>query len=487
MMKKFDILSDHPIWPHFVEICKIPRPSGKEEMIIGFLIEFAKSLTLEYKLDEVGNLLIMKPATAGKKKTKKVILQSHVDMVCEKNIGTIHNFETDPIEPWIEGDWITAKGTTLGADDAIGVAAQMQILASTDIVHGPIECLFTIDEESGMTGAKELQQGFMDGDILINLDSEDEGELFIGCAGGIDTVATYNFKHAATPKQTIAYKVLLNGLVGGHSGDEIHKGLGNSIKILNRFLWEAIKNFDIRLNCFSGGNLRNAIPREAWAVFVVSGDKISALENFHSEFYQTVKKEFSITEPKLGFSIEKVSQPKYVLEEAFQEKLLNSVYTCPHGALAMSQEIAGLVETSTNLASIKFNDTEIEITTSQRSSAESAKVDVAQMVESAFKLSGASVIHSGGYPGWTPNTNSRILEITASAYKRMFKTEPEVKAIHAGLECGLFLEKYPNLDMISFGPTIRGAHSPDEKLSIESTYKFWDLLVEVLNKIPVRK
>lgn len=483
-MENFNILNDHPIWPYFLEICEIPRPSGKEEVIIGYLIEFAKSHKLEYKLDEVGNLLIFKPATVGMEKMKKVVLQSHVDMVCEKNIGTIHNFETDPIEPRKDGEWIKAKGTTLGADDAIGVAAQLQILASTDIEHGPIECLFTIDEESGMTGAKEIQKGFMEGEILLNLDSEDEGELFIGCAGGVDTVANYNFEPAETPKSTIAYKVLVDGLVGGHSGDEIHKGLGNSIKILNRFLWEASIKYDIRVHCLSGGNLRNAIPREAWSVFVITKDRAAELKKFHSEFYKIIGKEYAITEPNLGFSIEEFSRPDYILDKNFQDGLLDSLYTCPHGALSMSQEIPGLVETSTNLASIKFNDKSIEITTSQRSSVESAKIDVSQMVECSFKLSGASVEHTGSYPGWTPNTNSTICEISASAYKRLFKTEPKVKAIHAGLECGLFLEKYPKLDMISFGPTIRGAHSPDEKLNIESTYKFWDLLVEILRNIP---
>jgi dipeptidase D len=300
----------------------------------------------------------------------------------------------------------------------------------------------------------------------------------------MDTLATYSFEPAQTPESSIAFKVLVNGLVGGHSGDEIHKGLGNSIKILNRFLWEATKKFGIRVHCFSGGNLRNAIPREAWSVFVIKKEQATELEDFHSKFSEIIRNEFAITEPNLGFSIETFNFPEYVLDKKFQDSLLDSLYACPHGAIAMSQEIHGLVETSTNLASINFNENHIEITTSQRSSVESAKIDVSQMVESCFKLSGASVVHTGNYPGWTPNTNSRILEISASAYKRLFKTEPKVKAIHAGLECGLFLEKYPQLDMISFGPTIRGAHSPDEKLNIESTYNFWDLLVEILRNIP---
>ena len=480
-----DTLPKHPIWEYFKEISRIPRPSGKEEKILKFLINFAESLDLKYMQDKVGNLLIMKPSSSGKEKVKTVILQSHVDMVCEKNMDIDHDFDNDQIEAIVEGDWIKAKGTTLGADDGIGIASQMAVLAAKDIEHGPIECLFTIDEESGMTGAKGLQADFLKGKILLNLDSEDEGELFIGCAGGIDTVAKYSYESIDTNNNSKAYKILVNGLKGGHSGDEINKDLGNSIKILNRFLWQAVQRFGVKIHLFNGGNLRNAIPREAYAVIVVPEEKAKELEDYFYEFVRIISSEYIKTEPNLRLLIEKTDMPGEVLEETFQLKLLSSLYACPHGALSMSKEIPGLVETSTNLASIKFqNERQIKVTTSQRSSVESAKMDAAWMVESAFSLSNAKIEHSGGYPGWTPDTSSEILKIARMAYGRLFKTESEVKAIHAGLECGLFFEKYPELDMVSFGPTIRGAHSPDERLHIGSTYKFWDLLIEILKNIP---
>ncbi len=478
-------LSDaHSLWGHFENICKIPRASGKEEKIIHFLIEFAKDLKLEYAQDEVGNLLIKKPASRGKENLPAVVLQSHVDMVCEKNRNTRHNFDTDPISPVVDGNWIKAKCTTLGADDGIGVAAQMAILETKEMVHGPIECLFTIDEESGMTGAKGLQSGFLNGEILLNLDSEDEGELYIGCAGGMDTVATFKYTPEETPEGTKAFKLYVEGLKGGHSGDEINNGLGNSVKIMNRFLYSAEKDFDVRLSSFNGGNLRNAIPREAQAVFVVKKEKTESLEHFAKDFFNTVSEELSGKDPELNIRIEKTALPDHVLQKEFQHRLIASVYACPHGAFGMSHEIPGLVETSTNLASVKFTkDNQIEVVTSQRSSRESAKEDIVQMVASVFDLAGAEVEHSGGYPGWVPNKDSKILEIASKAYNDLFDVQPKVKAIHAGLECGLFLEKYPELDMISFGPTIRGAHSPDEKLDIESTYKFWDLLIEILKRI----
>jgi dipeptidase D len=478
-------LSDaHSLWKHFEDICKIPRASGKEEKIIQFLIEFAKELKLEYARDEVGNLLIKKPASKGREDTPVVVLQSHVDMVCEKNLNTSHNFDTDPIKPFIKGNWIKAESTTLGADDGIGVAAQMAVLEAGELVHGPIECLFTIDEESGMTGAKGLQAGFLKGEILLNLDSEDEGELYIGCAGGMDTIATFTYTSEKTPENSMAFKIYVEGLKGGHSGDEINKGLGNSVKIMNRFLYSAEKNFQISLCTFNGGNLRNAIPREAQAVFVIKKEKAESLNQFTKKFFHTVSEELSGIDPDLNIRLQETAIPENVLQKKMQNRLIASVYACPHGAFGMSHEIPGLVETSTNLASIKFiKDNQIEVVTSQRSSRESAKEDIVQMVASVFNLAGAEVEHSGGYPGWVPDKNSKILEIASKAYKDLFDLQPQVKAIHAGLECGLFLEKYPKLDMISFGPTIRGAHSPDEKLDIESTYKFWDLLVEILKRI----
>ena len=481
-------LPAHPIWDYFSDILQIPRASGKEEKILAYLKIFAKNHNLVYSQDKPGNLLIKKEATRGKEDIETIILQSHIDMVCEKNMDTRHDFDKDPIRVQITDDWIIANGTTLGADDGIGVASQLAILASEKIEHGPIECLFTVDEESGMTGAMDLGKDLLTGKILLNLDSEDEGELFIGCAGGIDTLATYEISHTKTPGSHTAFKLFVNGLKGGHSGDEIHKGLGNSIKILNRILWEGSKKFDLKVHSFTGGNLRNAIAREALSTFVIPHDKIQIFQTFYAELSDIIKAEYSKADPGLHFQLEETNLPDVVFERSFQDSLLSALYACPHGALSMSRDIEGLVESSTNLASVKqANNKTLEITTSQRSSVESAKTDISQMVESVFFLSGAKVKHLGSYPGWTPNTESTILEITRSAYEKLFGNKAEVKAIHAGLECGLFLKKYPELDMISFGPTIKGAHSPDERLHIESTYKFWDLLLEVLKMIPEKE
>ncbi len=483
-MTLIELSDSHPIWKHFNNICKVPRPSGKEDKIIEFLINFSKENKLAYSLDEVGNLLIRKPASPGKKNVPTVILQSHVDMVCEKNLDIKHNFESDPILPIVDGNWIKASGTTLGADDGIGVASQMAVLEASDLEHGPIECLFTIDEESGMTGAKGLNKGFLDGKILLNLDSEDEGELYIGCAGGLDTVITFQYLQDKIPENSQAFKIYVEGLKGGHSGDEINKGIGNSIKIMNRYLYSAGLKFQLRLHNFNGGNLRNAIPREAQAVFVIDNKYEDSLIRFTNQYTKIISDELAGKEPNFNIRIKKIKLPEFVLPEETQMKLIASLYACPHGAYTMSNEIPGLVETSTNLASIKFiSGNQIEVVTSQRSSRESSKEDLAQMVASVFNLAGAKVKHSGDYPGWTPNNNSEILSITSAAYKDIFQVDPQVKAVHAGLECGLFLEKYPDWDMISIGPTIRGAHSPDEKLDIESTYKFWKLLVEVLERI----
>jgi dipeptidase D len=472
------------VMKYFDEILQIPRASKKEEKILRFLIDFAKHHQLLYKQDKAGNLLISKPASRGKEKTKTVVLQSHVDMVCEKNSDIKHDFDKDPIHAYVDGEWVKARGTTLGADDGIGIAAQLAVLASNEIEHGPVECLFTVDEETGLTGAFALQKGFFEGKILINLDSEDEGELFIGCAGGTDTVASFQFKKEKPGKNDISFKVAVSGLTGGHSGDDIHKGLGNSNKILNRFLWNLNQKSSLRLVSFDGGNLRNAIPREAYAVFTIDEDKIVEMGDLFQTYSKDIKREFFMTEPGLNLSLEKVDLPDYVIDINTQSALLNSLYACPHGVVAWSQTIPGLVETSTNLASVKLKGNQIEVSTSQRSSIESAKWDIACMVEATFLLAGARVTHGKGYPGWAPDKNSEILKITESSYKKLFHTKPIVRAIHAGLECGLFLEKYPDLDMISFGPTIKGAHSPDERLHIESNVKFWELLIEVLREIP---
>ncbi len=477
-------LQPQVVWHYFEEICKIPRPSKKEARIIEYLVAFAVKNELQYKTDTIGNVLITKPATEGCEQLKSVVLQSHVDMVCEKNSSVKHDFEKDPIVPLIEGEWVKATGTTLGADDGIGVAAQLALLASNDIKHGHIECLFTVDEETGLTGAFNLEDNFFSSKILLNLDSEDDGELFIGCAGGVDTVATFEIKEEEAPQKYFAFKVEVSGLAGGHSGDDIHKGLGNANKILNRFLWDAARKHKLRLHCFNGGNLRNAIAREASAVAVVPSSQKEPVRIAFNIFYDEICTELEVTEPKLRMNLESRDLPETVFEEAFQTNLLNAMYACPHGVMQMSANLKGLVETSTNLASIKTKDDKIIVTTSQRSSIESAKEDVAAMVRSVFELAGAEVVHGEGYPGWAPNTDSEILAITRESYERLFGETPVVRAIHAGLECGLFLQKYPDLDMISFGPTILGAHSPDERINIETVNKFWLHLLDVLENIP---
>ncbi len=485
-MKTLQELKPEKVWSYFDEICQIPRPSKKEEKITEYLMEFGKKHNLKTKEDKVGNVIIKKPATKGKEDLKGIVLQSHIDMVCEKNSDVEHDFDNDPIQPYIDGGWVKAKGTTLGADDGIGVAAELAILASDDIEHGPIECLFTVDEETGLTGAFALKKGFIeDGEILLNLDSEDEGELFIGCAGGMDTVATFSYKNRSVSSKSTAFKVIVKGLKGGHSGDEINKGLGNSNKILTRFLWNAANDFKLRLSNFDGGNLRNAIPREANALVAVPNKYVDEFNDYFKQYSSDVKNELSFTEPNLELGIEETYLPKSVINKKIQRNLLNALYACPHGVIAMSQEMSGLVETSTNLASVKFIEgRKILVTTSQRSSIDSSIHDVAAMVESVFLLSDAKVEHSDGYPGWKPNSNSEILRVSENSYQKLFNVKPVVRAIHAGLECGLFLEKYPNMDMISFGPTLKSVHSPDEKIDIETVQKFWDLLLDILKNVP---
>lgn len=483
-MKRLNKLEPQPLWNYFEEICQVPHPSKKEEKIISFLFDFAKSHNLEIKKDKIGNLLIKKPATAGRENCQVVILQSHLDMVCEKNSDTIHNFDTDAIKPFIEDGWVKAEGTTLGSDDGIGIAAQMAILTAKDLVHGPIECLFTVDEETGLSGAFALEPGFMTGKILLNLDSEDEGELFIGCAGGIDTVGTLIYENVVTPPNSFAVKLEVKGLLGGHSGDDINKNRGNANKILNRFLVFANKKFEMNIAEFNGGNLRNAIAREAYAIITIPNTEKENIIVEWNVFASEMEFEFSNCEPKLTLVHQSVKVPEFVIDSSAKERLLKLISACPHGVLEMSTRMPGMVETSTNLASVKFrNGNEILITTSQRSEIESRKYMAADMVESVMNLAGASAEHSDGYPGWTPNPDSEISQITAKSYKKLFGVDAVVKSIHAGLECGLFLEKYPELDMVSFGPTIRGAHSPDERINIETVDKFWKLLVDVLENI----
>jgi len=472
------------IWNYFSEILRIPRPSKKEEKIAAYLIEFAKRHQLNYKVDEIGNIVILKPETPGMKNRKSVCLQSHMDMVCEKNKDTDFEFESDAIRAYIDGDWVKAEGTTLGADDGIGMAAQLAILASDTIEHGPIECLFTVDEETGLSGAFGLKSGFLRSTILLNLDSEDDGQIFIGCAGGRDTTARLKFERKSVPKDFLAFKIIINGLKGGHSGDDINKGLGNAIKILVRILNSASEKFGARLADINGGNLRNAIAREAEAVVLINNVAEKEFSQLVHEFGQSVKNELKTTEPDLNISLLEAKIPEFIIDETSQKKLMLALYACPHGVIQMSRDIPNFVETSTNLASVKVIDDCFLVTTSQRSSVASALDDVVNMVASVFHLAGADVKHTDGYPGWAPNTQSEILEIARSTYERLFKTEPKVLAVHAGLECGLIGEKFPGMDMISFGPDIKGAHSPDERISISSVQKFWDWTIEILKSIP---
>jgi dipeptidase D len=480
-------LKPNAVWGYFEDICQVPRPSKKEEKIIAYLLNWAKENNIEANRDKIGNVIMKKPATPGKENLKSVIMQSHMDMVCEKNSDHEFDFNKDAIQPWIDGEWVKAKNTTLGADDGIGVAAQMAVLTSTDIAHGPIECLFTVDEETGLSGAFAIQPGFFDSRLLLNLDSEDEGEIFIGCAGGVDTLATFDYVKSEVPEGHIALRIDIKGLKGGHSGDEIHKGHGNSNKILNRILWFATDEFGLKVNNFDGGNLRNAIPREASAIVTIPAKEKEGFTAYFNQFTKEVKYELQENGPDLELTLTDVATPEFIIDEETQYNLLNAVYACPHGVFAWSYKLEGLVETSTNLASVKFVENEqIVVTTSQRSSVASSLDDIANMVETVFSLAGAVVKHTDGYPGWAPNPKSEILDIASASYERLYGKKPVVRAIHAGLECGLFLEKYPDLDMISFGPTLRGVHSPDEKINIETVDKWWKHLVDVLESIPAK-
>lgn len=474
------------VFHYFEEICQVPRPSKKEEKIRAFLVNFAKQHGLEYKEDEAGNILIKKAATPGMENRKTVILQSHMDMVCEKNNETEHNFETDPIQTYVDGEWLRAKGTTLGADNGIGVATELAVLAADDLQHGPIECLFTVDEETGLTGAFALKEGFMEGEILVNLDSEDEGELFIGCAGGAGTKAEFPCPMVQAPEGYFFFRVAVKGLTGGHSGDDINKGRANANKLLNRYLMQLMQRYDLRLCMIDGGNLHNAIPREASALCAVPMAEKESVRVDLNIFLAEVENEYAVTEPNLTMELESESAQPEVMEPEAMKRFLHAIYAVHNGVYAMSQDMEGLVETSSNLASIKQREGKLLVVTSQRSSILSSRKDMSQMVRSAFELGGAVTETGDGYPGWKPNPSSEILKVAVESYERLFGVEPKIKAIHAGLECGLFLEKYPSLDMVSFGPTLRGVHSPDERMLIPTVEKFWLHLLDVLAHVPVR-
>ena len=473
-------LAPELVWNIFDQITKVPRPSKKEEKIRQWLVDFAKQHNIEYHLDATGNILMRKPATPGYEDHQTIVMQGHIDMVCEKNSNVDHDFENDPIETIIDGDWVKANGTTLGADNGVGVALSLACLIDDSFQHGPLEALFTYDEETGMTGANAIEEGFMTGKVLINLDSETEGQIFIGCAGGMDTVGLFHYTPAPAPKDLYYAKVKVSGLLGGHSGGDIHLEHANANKVLARFL---TTQPDAVLAAIHGGNLRNAIAREAEAVIGIpysSKDNVVAELN---QFAAIIEGEVGDIEKGMKLTIETVDTPETVIEKEVADRLIKALIVCPHGVQGMSRSMPGLVETSTNMASVKMIEPGvIKVETSQRSSVESEKRAIAQAVATTFSLAGAEVKQGSGYPGWKPNTNSPIMKVCADTYRDLYGKEPEILAIHAGLETGLFLTKYPYLDMVSIGPTMEGVHSPDERLYIPSVGTFYAYLKEVLSR-----
>lgn len=479
-------LEPRPVWNYFHQITQIPHPSKKEKKIIEFMKDFGQKNNLETTVDKVGNVIIRKPATKGMENRKGVIFQTHLDMVPQKNNDKKHDFEKDPIETIIDGDWVRANGTTLGSDNGIGVASAMTVLASKDIAHGPLEALFTVDEETGMTGVFNLKKGLLKGDILLNLDSEDEGELYVGCAGGIDVSITNDYGQEKSPQGMVAFKIVAKGLKGGHSGVDIALGRANSNKIMFRFLMQAESDFGIRLSEAAGGDLRNAIPREAYSIVLVPEIKSAQFKKFVKGYEKMYRAEFLETEPDLSFTAQKVDIPAKVIKQADQYRIIRVLFACPNGVQRMSQAMKGLVETSNNLAIVKCLNGKFETYCLTRSSVDSSKDATAWKIAAVFHLIGAEVTLSGSYPGWKPNMNSAILKTMSGVYEKKFGKTPEIKAIHAGLECGILGGVYPNLDMISFGPTIKHPHSPDEKVYIPSVKKFFDFMCETLKQIPVK-
>ena len=487
MKKEIKDLNPAPIWNFFYDLTQIPRPSGKENKVIAYVKKFGEDRGLETIVDEVGNVIIKKPATKGMENRKVLLLQGHLDMVPQKNSDKNHDFENDPIEVFVDREWVRAKDTTLGADNGIGVAAALAVMDSEELTHGPIEALFTVDEETGMTGAFGLKKGILDADIMLNTDSEDEGELYVGCAGGLDVNISYPFKEIPVPDECLAFQVSLSGLKGGHSGLDIVLGRGNSNKLLFRFLKHAVNAHAAGLSHVDGGGLRNAIPREAEAVIIIPDEKEKGLKKSIQEFEAIYKNELSAVEPDLKLGLQKTDMPGVMIDSDTQDRLIKGIIACPNGVMRMSNSMPGLVETSTNLASVNSQKGEIKIKCLMRSSVDSSRDELAGMMESLFTLAEADIYFDGAYPGWKPDMDSEILKVMKNVYKDLYGKTPEIKAIHAGLECGLIGGVYPELDMISFGPTIRNPHSPDEKVHIESVRKFWVLLVETLKSIPVKQ
>lgn len=487
-MNSTDIRQLEPtsIWQNFYSLTQVPRPSHKKEEIGAFLENFGKSLGLETLRDEIGNVLVRKPATPGMENRKAVVLQAHMDMVPQKNSNVAHNFQTDAIDAYIDGEWVTARDTTLGSDNGIGLAAAMSIMQSTGIPHPAVEMFITVDEETGMHGAFGLQPGFLKGDILINMDSEDEGELYVGCAGGIDADISFRYKEVEVPEGDVALKVSLTGLKGGHSGVDIHLQRANANKLMFRFLKDAVSDEEARLASIDGGSLRNAIPREAFAVITVPAEGVDDMIEYVKECEGLFIEEYKGVEDKISFTVEQVELPTGLIPEEVQDDLINGVIACPNGVERFIPELPTVVETSNNLAIIKSDGSSIVIRSLIRSSVESRKEELASMVQSVFSLAGAKVELVGGYPGWKPNLESPILKVMSNVYENKYGKIPKVMIIHAGLECGILGTHYPKMDMISFGPTIRFPHSPDEKVNIATVQKFWDFLLATLENIPVK-
>jgi dipeptidase D len=479
-------LEPKALWNHFADLNAVPRPSKKEERVIAFMLAFGRSLGLETTEDKIGNVVIKKPATTGMENRQTVVLQSHLDMVHQKNSDTNFDFDTQGIEMLVDGDWVKANGTTLGADNGIGVAAIMAVLASTDIAHPALEAMFTIDEETGMTGAIEIDPSNFSGTILLNLDTEDDDELSIGCAGGIDTNTSYAYTQVTAVKDAVSFEISIRGLLGGHSGMDIHRGRGNANKLMTRILYQGISLFPLSLSTFDGGSLRNAIPREATAVVAVPKENAASFEAFLTDFKATLLSEYNSIEKALKIEWKQVGTPAYVADYEDTLKILNTLYAVPNGVFRMSPDIEGLVETSSSLARVILKDGKFITQSLQRSSVESTKSDVANAIRAAFENMGSAVVQNGDYPGWQPNPNSPVLQLMADLYRKRFDAEPNIKACHAGLECGILGKHFPEMDMISFGPNIRAAHSPDEKVQISSVQKFWGYLLEALQEIPAK-
>lgn len=484
MNEEIRALEPKALWNKFADLNTIPRPSKKEERVIEFMKNFGNKLGLETTVDEVGNVIIRKPATKGMENRKPIVLQSHLDMVHQKNSDSNFDFETQGIQMHVEGDWVKANGTTLGADNGLGVATMMAILESDEIAHPAIEALFTIDEETGMTGAMGLKPGLLHGEILLNLDTEEDDEIGIGCAGGVDVTATRSYKEEAVPENSTAYKVVVRGLQGGHSGMDIIKGLANANKLMNRILFGGYENFALRIAEINGGGLRNAIPRESEALVTVEDIQKKEFLAESEKLINDIKQEYRSLEPNMKIEITESNLPSKVMELGAQELLVKAIYSAHNGVYRMSPEIEGLVETSNNVAKVEVKDGKIEILCLTRSSVESSKIDLANSLRSGFEMAGFEVELSGSYPGWAPNKDSAILKVLDELYQKMNNQKADIAACHAGLECGILGHHYPEMDMISFGPTIRGAHSPDERASISSAQKYWDFVLEVLKTIP---